>query len=120
MLAEKATALFAVGLLLVASGPAHHHQETPAPAARLDPYNGCPMEGDAQSSGVQALNRLKNRYTAPNSDQINPAMTLAAIAAPGNDIGRWKVRDGATITSYAVDVKPGGVETVNCHASTDF
>jgi hypothetical protein len=113
---NRASTFFAVGLLLAASVPAHLHQETPAPAASLDTYNGCPMEGNAQSAGVRALNRFKNRYTAPNPDQINPAITLAAIVAPGNDIGRWKVKAGATITGYVMDVKPGGIETVNCHA----
>jgi hypothetical protein len=79
-------------------------------------YNGCPMEGDARSPAVRALNRLKNRYTAPTAEQINPKFTLAAILAPDNDIGRWKVKDGAQIVGYVFDVKPGGIETVNCHA----
>jgi hypothetical protein len=79
-------------------------------------YNGCPMEGDARSQAVRALNRLKNRYTAPTPEQTNPKITLAAILAPGNDIGRWKVKDGAQILGYVYDVKPGGIETVNCHA----
>lgn len=79
-------------------------------------YNGCGMEGDARSPGVRALNRLKNRVTAPTPAEINPKVTLAAMLAPGNDIGRWKVRYGATITGYVEDVKVGGIETVNCHA----
>jgi hypothetical protein len=40
------------------------------------------MEGDARRPGVQAL----NRYTAPQ--QIDPAITLAAMLAPGRDAGR--------------------------------
>jgi hypothetical protein len=79
-------------------------------------YNGCPMEGDARSAAVRALNRLKNRYTAPMPEQINPKITLASILAPGDDIGRWRVSQGATITGYVYDVKPGRIETVNCHA----
>jgi hypothetical protein len=38
------------------------------------------------------------------------------MLAPGYDIGRWKVKYGATITGYVNDVKVGGVESVNCHA----
>ena len=72
------------------------------------------MEGDAKSSGVQALNRLKNRYAAPQ--QVDPAITLAAMLAPGRDTGRWKVKQGAEIVGYVFDVKVGGVETTNCHA----
>jgi hypothetical protein len=82
----------------------------------LPTYNGCPMEGDARSAAVRALNRLKNRYTAPTPGQTNPKITLAAILASGNDIGRWKVKDGAQIVGYVYDVKPGGIETVNCHS----
>jgi len=82
----------------------------------LQTYNGCGMEGDARSLGVRALNRLKNRVTAPKPADINPRITLAAMLAPGNDIGRWKVRYGAEVTGYVEDVKVGGIETVNCHA----
>ena len=72
------------------------------------------MEGDARSPGVQVLNRLKNRYTAPQ--QIDPAITLAAMRAPGRDTGRWKVKQGAEIIGYVSDVKVGGIESTNCHA----
>jgi hypothetical protein len=82
----------------------------------LPTYNDCPMEGDARSPAVRALNRLKNRYAAPTPEQLNPKITLAAILAPGDDIGRWKVKEGAQIAGYVYDVKPGGIETVNCHA----
>jgi hypothetical protein len=43
-----------------------------ADSSNVEIYNGCGMEGDAGSPGVQALNRLKNRYTAPQ--QIDPAI----------------------------------------------
>ena len=85
-----------------------------ADASNLEIYNGCGMEGDARSLGVQALNRLKNRYAAPQ--QIDPAVTLTAILAPGSDTGRWKVKQGAEIVDYVFDVKVGGIESTNCHA----
>ena len=85
-----------------------------ADSSSLEIYNGCGMEGDARSSGVQALNHLKNRYTAPQ--QIDPAITLAAMLAPGRDTGRWKVKQGAEIIGYVSDVKVGGIESTNCHA----
>jgi hypothetical protein len=87
-----------------------------SPDAELCVFRGCPMEVDARSPAVRALNLLKDRYTAPTPQQIDPKITLAAILAPGYDIGRWKVNQAATITGYVYDVKPGGVETVNCHA----
>jgi hypothetical protein len=83
-------------------------------ANNLEIYNGCGMEGDARSPGVQALNRLKNRYTAPS--QIDPAITLAEILATGRDTGRWKVKQGAEVIGYVSDVKVGGIESTNCRA----
>jgi len=85
-----------------------------ADSSSLEIYNGCGIEGDARSPGVQALNRLKNRYTAPQ--QIDPAITLDAMLAPGKDTGRWKVKQGAEIIGYVSDVKVGGIESTNCHA----
>jgi hypothetical protein len=38
------------------------------------------------------------------------------MLAPGSDGGRWKVKQGAEITGYALDVKVGGIETTNCGA----
>ena len=88
-----------------------------ADANNLAIYNSCGMEGDARNLGVQALNRLKNRYLAPQ--QIDPAITLAAILAPGRDTGRWKVKQGAEIVGYVFDVKRGGIESTNCHSHSD-
>jgi hypothetical protein len=85
-----------------------------ADSSSLEIYNGCGMEGDARSPGVQALDRLMNRYTAPQ--QVDPAITLAAMLAPGRDTGRWKVKQGAEIIGYVSDVKVGGIESTNCHA----
>jgi hypothetical protein len=85
-------------------------------SANLVTFRGCGMEGDAKSPAVKALDRLKNRYTAPGPNEINPSVTLSAILAPGNDVGRWKVRYGAEVVGYVHDVKPGGIESVNCHA----
>jgi hypothetical protein len=85
-----------------------------ADSNNLEIYNGCGMEGDARSPAVQALNRLKNRYAAPQ--KIDPAVTLAAILVPGRDTGRWKVKQGAEIVGYVFDVKVGGIESTNCHA----
>lgn len=90
-----------------------------APGRSLEIFNGCGMEGDARSLGVRALNRFKNRYTAPNARQIDSAITLDGILAPGNDISRWKVKEGAEIIGYVWDVKRGGIESTNCRARDD-
>ncbi len=92
---------------------------TPQMAEDLTIFNGCGMEGDARSLSVQALDRLKNRYITPGPDEIDPRITLEGILAPGNDVSRWKVKQGAAIVGYVWDVKRGGVESVNCHARDD-
>ncbi len=51
------------------------------------------------------LNRLKNRYTAPQPSEINPAITMAALVAPGDDANRWSNNEAAEITGYVWNVK---------------
>ena len=87
-------------------------------AAQADgSFDGCPPEGKTTRTAVMALNRLKNRTVAPLKTDVNPAITLAAVLAPGNDVGRWNESQAAIITGFVVAVKPGGPETVNCGAT---
>lgn len=72
--------------------------------------------GDATTASLKALNRLKNRETAPDDSDIDPSATLAALLQPGDDESRWDDHKGAALTGYVADVKVGGIETVNCHA----
>jgi hypothetical protein len=88
--------------------------EAPLHAPQL--FDGCPLEGDAQNASLKALNQLKNRTTQPMANQIDSNITLAAVLTPGNDINRWSSNQGAVVTGYVIAVKPGGPETVNCHA----
>lgn len=90
------------------------------PPRNLEIFHGCGMEGDARSLGARALDRLKNRYTQPSPEQIDSRITLAAILAPGDDISRWKVKEGAEIVGYVWDVKRGSIETTNCRARDDL
>jgi hypothetical protein len=73
----------------------------------------CPPQGDAKVARVAALNILKRRMTVP---QVDSAITLKAILASGDDAKRWDSHRGASIEGYIVNVKPGGIESVNCHA----
>jgi len=90
-----------------------------APGKSLEIFDGCGVEGDARSIGVRALDRLKNRYTQPSPEQIDSRITLAAVLAPGNDISRWKLNEGAKIVGYVSEVKRGGIEVANCRARDD-
>jgi hypothetical protein len=87
-----------------------------APLHAPQSFDGCPLEGDAQNASLKALNQLKNRTIPPTENQIDSNITLAAVLAPGNDVNRWNSDQGAVVTGYVIAVKPGGPETVNCHA----
>ena len=112
-----------IGRLFGTSSGALSRAEKPiagaVPSRNLEIFNGCGIEGDAHALGVRALDRLKNRYTQPGPEQIDSRITLAAILAPGNDISRWKVKEGAEIVGYVRDVKHGGIESTNCRARDD-
>ena len=77
-------------------------------------FEGCPLTGDAKSEAIAALDALKNRFANPAS--INPAVTLDALLAPGDDRQRWSQEMGAIVEGYVAEVYVGGVETANCHA----
>jgi len=111
----------AIILLFGTSIEAVSRAERPNEGARrnLEIFHGCGIEGDARSLGVRALDRLKNRYTGASPTDIDSAITLQGILALGNDIGRWKVKEGAEIVGYVWDVKRGGIEGTNCHARDD-
>jgi hypothetical protein len=92
-------------------------RSVPAPNRQLETLDGCPVEGDASSPAVRELNRLKNRTASPAPQQLDPAVTLAAMLEPGDDRGRWNESHAAEVVGYVQDVKVGGVETVNCRAT---
>jgi len=87
-------------------------------AAADGAFPGCSGTGDAVSASVRALNRLKNRSTAPADSDIDTTVTLNALLAPGDDRVRWSEGRAAAIVGFVRDVQVGGVETVNCHAKT--
>jgi hypothetical protein len=77
----------------------------------------CGLPGSAKSDSGKDLNRHKNRFIAPDEDQMDPEVSLTAMLAPGNDLTRFNQERGARITAFVVDAKPGGKgETCNCGA----
>jgi hypothetical protein len=77
----------------------------------------CGLAGSATGTPGKTLNRHKNRWTAPEEDQIDSEVSLGAMLAPGNDTDRFDQEKGATIRGYVVNVKKGGKETCNCGAA---
>src|SRR5215469_18450528 len=94
---------------LYASSSTHH---TSAQDAKI--LASCPVGGKTKDPEIQKQNKLKRRMTTPSSSEIDASVTLDALLASGDDTNRWNSNEGATITGYVVDVKPGGPETVNC------
>lgn len=80
------------------------------------PFAGCPRYGDSKLARIRQLDVIKNRSTAPSN--IDSSVTLKAMLAGGNDVHRWSDNEGARITGFVIEVKPGGLESVNCHAHT--
>jgi hypothetical protein len=80
-------------------------------------YHGCGPYGSAVSPRAQQFNYLKNRTSQPKDKDIKPQITLAALLASGKDANRWSDNSAAEIEGWVFDVKPGGVESVNCGAS---
>lgn len=85
-------------------------------AGPMDEYNGCGLEGDARREDARTLNVLKNRYTFPDSTDIDHTVSLQAMLAPGNDENRFDDHKAAVITGYVYNVMVGGDESCNCHA----
>ncbi len=83
----------------------------------LQDAQACPPQGDAKVAAVKDANVLKNRHGAPSAADFDHSATLGALLAPGEDSNRWSNNRAATIVGYVLDVKAGGIESVNCHAT---
>ncbi len=77
----------------------------------------CPPQGSNPNPELIALDLQKNRPTGPAAGDIDPDVTLAAILAPGNDMGRFDATKGATIEGIVIRVKSGSAESCNCKAT---
>src|SRR4051812_37674682 len=85
-------------------------------------YHGCAIGGNPSPNGpnvvaLRALNNKKNRWHAPVDADLDPSFTLAHLLQPGADDTRFDDTRAGEIEGVVVDVKVGGVETVNCKAT---
>src|SRR5207302_11382201 len=77
----------------------------------------CGPEGTATSDDGKALNRLKDRFTIPTDDDIDPIVSVPAMLAPGQDKTRFDSKKAAPIQGYIIRVSFGGLshgESCNC------
>jgi hypothetical protein len=68
--------------------------------------------------GKRELNRLKNRTALPSLNDMDPAVTLEAMSAPGHDRARWSHHRAGTIEGIVVRVHDAGRESANCFSGT--
>jgi len=87
------------------------------PVAAQDDFHGCGMAGTAKHAAIKAVNKLKNRHTAPAGSDLDTGATLKTILAPGDDTERFSEDSAEEIVGYVYDVKDGGTETCNCGAT---
>jgi hypothetical protein len=79
----------------------------------------CGPDGTATSDAGKDLNDHKNRFAAPQDEELDPEVSLPAMLAPGFDRQRFDQDKGARISGFVIRVSPGGKgETCNCGATT--
>lgn len=68
------------------------------------------------TSGMLAINRLKNRTRLPAESDFDGRVTLEALLEPGDDQGRWSEARAARVEGYVVAVMDGSIESANCYS----
>jgi hypothetical protein len=100
-----ATVATAVGVF----GP--HLNATP----NLDVFAGCGLNGAVTTSEQARANPLKNRYSFPESKDIDTKVDLPTMLK--SVMGQLSESKAAEIEGFITEVKPGGVESCNCGAT---
>jgi hypothetical protein len=114
MISKRFAVLAVAGILLCGRAFAQ------TPSVQAGTFHTCPVTGTAKSQTAIALDRLKNRATAPAPGDFHPAITAAWIMQPSkDDRGRFDEKDAATVRVFVTTVKDGGPETVNCEAKKE-
>jgi hypothetical protein len=78
----------------------------------------CQMQGAAKRTNDQQLNRLKNRFIAPITAQIDANFNWTELAKTDDDRHKFSVEKGVVLRGYVLRVTMGGAETCNCNSKT--
>jgi hypothetical protein len=78
----------------------------------------CTMQGAAKRTNDQQLNRLKNRFIAPNPAQLDANFNWTELAKTDDDRNKFSVEKGVILRGYVLRVTMGGAETCNCNSKT--
>lgn len=81
----------------------------------LNTYNGIGMPGDTKNPDEQALNFLKNRWSAPGSFDWDKKVSMASLLAAGKTVNAFSERKAGVIEGTCVNITAGSLESSNGH-----
>ncbi len=84
------------------------------PVLSQDIFNGCDMDGSTNNEFLKTVNRKKNRYTLPDSLDIDTSVSFSSFIAHGDDHGRFDENKAVVIVAWVRTAKWGSKESCNC------
>lgn len=76
----------------------------------------CPMEGFAKRSNDQALNKLKNRTTLPQTKDFDSTFNWTELSKFEEDSRKFDIKKAAILRGYVLRVRMSAKETCNCNS----
>lgn len=77
----------------------------------------CPVTGDSGDPAVEALDKLKNRATIPEPEQINGIVTFNSLFNAGDNGEKFSEQDAVEIEGILVKGTQEKGESCNCHTT---
>ena len=78
----------------------------------------CGSHGDAKPNTKEYdQNVFKNRFDLPTASDFSKSITLEQLVKAKENEAGLSPQKAVDIEGYIYDVKPGGLETCNCHAT---
>lgn len=115
--------LFFIYLFLFSSC-AVHDAPTAVSEVAEESNMSCPTEGRTKKGAMpremlQELNKLKNRHSAPDGDQINREISFLSLYDATDDKNAFSDQDGVTVVGYLADAREEEGESCNCYSESD-
>ena len=86
-----------------------------------DVFHGCGMDGESDREYIRTMNRLKNRYNIPLTNNFDNNVSFSSFLSTGDDVGRFRENKAVEIVAWVLEVKWGSKESCNCsHTGQDL
>ncbi len=85
-----------------------------SPLFSQDIFHGCGMEGESDREYIKTMNRLKNRYNIPSTNDFDNTVSFSSFLTTGDDVGRFRENKAVEIIAWVSEVKWGSKESCNC------